>query len=314
MKKKTLLFLILFINFINAQSSKEITFEESKKILNINSEEIFGTLTTLSLSKKYPVVLIIAGSGPTDRDGNNSMMKNNSLKMLSIELAKNGIASLRYDKRGVGESKNATKSEANLRFEDYITDVENWIDLLEKDKRFSKIVVIGHSEGSLIGMIASAKADKFISIAGAGNSADKIIKEQLSKQPKQVQDLTFPIIDSLKNGKLVENVPPMLSSLFRPSVQPYMISWFKYNPQTEIKKLSIPILIIQGNNDIQVTVADAENLSQANKKSELLVINKMNHIMKIIDGDNQSNLKSYNDETLPISVEMINKIGSFIKN
>lgn len=105
----------------------------------------------------------------------------------------------------------------------------------------------------------------------------------------------------------------MLISLFRPSIQPYLISWFKYNPQTEIKKLTIPILILQGNNDLQVSVKDAENLAEANKNSEKLIIDKMNHIMKIIDGDQSVNMASYNNETLPISETLVDKIVSFIQ-
>jgi len=313
---KIILFLtVLFLSVLNAQNKKEITFKETPAILKINTDQIFGTLTTPDLTKKYPVALIIAGSGPTDRNGNNAMMKNNSLKMLAEALAKNGIASLRFDKRGIGESKAAGgASESSLVFENYIQDAKSWINFLRQDKRFSKVIVIGHSEGSLIGMIAGVKADKFVSIAGAGDSADKIIKTQIgARSMKQLNDMTFPIIDSLKNGFTVKKVDPMLVSLFRPSIQPYLISWFKYNPQTEIKKLTIPVLILQGNNDIQVTVKDAENLSEANKNAELLVIDKMNHVLKIIDSDKDANLASYNNETLPLSEILVDKIVSFIQ-
>lgn len=313
---KVILFLtVLFWSFLNAQNKKEITFKETPAVLKINKDHIFGTLTTPDLTKKYPVALIIAGSGPTDRDGNNPMMKNNSLKMLAEALAKNGIASLRFDKRGIAESKTAGGvSESHLVFENYVEDVKSWINYLKQDKRFSKIIVIGHSEGSLIGMLSSSKADKFISIAGAGESADLLLKKQIgSKSVKQIENMTFPIIDSLKNGFTVKKVDPMLNSLFRPSVQPYLISWFKYNPQTEIKKLTIPVLILQGNNDIQVSVKDAENLSQANKNAELLVVDKMNHIMKIVEGDIQANMASYSNETLPVSETLIDKIVSFIQ-
>jgi pimeloyl-ACP methyl ester carboxylesterase len=242
------------------------------------------------------------------------MMKNNSLKMLAEALAKNGIASLRYDKRGIGESKGSAISEGGLVFENYIEDAKSWINLLKQDKRFSKVIIIGHSEGSLIGMIAAAKADKFVSIAGAGDSADKIIKLQIaSKSMKPLEDMTFPIIDSLKNGNTVKKVDPMLNSLFRPSIQPYLISWFKYNPQNEIKKLTIPILILQGNKDLQVTVKDAENLAHANPKSDMVIVEKMNHVMKIIEGDQQANMESYNNETLPISETLLSKIISFIE-
>lgn len=314
MKKLFVLFAILFLSFVNAQNKSEITFKESPLILKINIDQLFGTLTTPDLTKKYPVALIISGSGPTDRNGNNPMMKNNSLKMLAEALAKNGIASLRYDKRGIGESKASAVTEQTLVFENYTEDAKSWINLLKQDKRFSEVIVIGHSEGSLIGMIAGAKANKFISIAGPGESADKLIKAQItSKSSKQLEDLTFPIIDSLKSGNTVKKIDPMLNSLFRPSIQPYLISWFKYNPQAEIKKLTIPVLIVQGNKDLQVTVNDAELLSKDNKNAELLIVDKMNHIMKIIEGDHQANMESYNNESLPISEVMTNKIISFIK-
>lgn len=313
--KKSNIFLALFF-FIaiiaNASTIKDTVFIEAKITLQTKTGEIFGTLTTPEKFDRIPVALIIAGSGPTDRDGNNPMMKNNSLKILASELSKNGIATLRYDKRGIAESKTAGKSETELRFDDYVNDAKEWIQLLKHDKRFSKVIVIGHSEGSLIGMIAGTTADKFISIAGAGQSADKIIKEQLSTQPKEVQDLSFPMIDSLKNGKTIDNVPPMLNSLFRPTVQPYMISWFKYDPQNEIKKLSLPTLILQGTNDIQVSVEDAKRLSNANPKAELVLINDMNHILRVIEGDKQANIATYTKGDLPIANELVKSITTFI--
>lgn len=314
MKHILLFAALLSLTIVNAQSTKQHTFKETNVTLKINIDQLYGTLTVPDEVKKCPVALIIAGSGPTDRNGNNPMMKNNSLKMLAEALAKNGIASLRYDKRGIGESKASAVTETSLVFENYTEDAKSWINFLKLDKRFTQLTVIGHSEGSLIGMIAGTKANKFISIAGAGESADKLLKSQISsKSNKVIEDMTFPIIDSLKSGNKVKKVDPMLNSLFRPSIQPYLISWFKYDPQTEIKKLTVPILIIQGNNDLQVPVQDAENLSKANKNAELDIIDKMNHIMKIIDGDKQANMESYNNETLPISETMTTKIVSFIK-
>lgn len=314
MKKIFLFTAFLFLTILNAQNTKQDTFKETNVTLKINIDQLYGTLTVPDDVKKCPVALIIAGSGPTDRNGNNPMMKNNSLKMLAEALAKNGIASLRFDKRGIGESKASAVTESSLVFENYTEDAKSWINFLKQDKRFTQLTVIGHSEGSLIGMIAGAKANKFISIAGAGESADKLLKSQISsKSNKQVEDMTFPIIDSLKAGNKVNKVDPLLNSLFRASIQPYLISWFKYDPQIEIKKLTVPVLIIQGNNDLQVSVKDAENLSQANKNAELVIIDKMNHVLKIIDGDKQANIASYNNENLPVSETMINKIVSFIK-
>lgn len=294
---------------VNGQSLKS---PESPIVLHTATGDIFGTLLIPNRFTSKKVALIIAGSGPTDRDGNNSAMKNNSLKYLAIGLADNGIASVRFDKRGIAASKAAAKTEASLNFESFINDVRDWTALLRKDKRFSKITVIGHSEGSLIGMAGGRSADKFVSIAGPGQPTAEILKRQLGAQPTFVQDIAFPIIDSLQAGHLVKNVNPMLSSLFRPSVQPYLISLFKYDPQLEIAKLKIPVLITQGTNDIQVTTDDAQRLAAAQKNARLVLITNMNHILKVVEGDRLKNMASYNNPDLPVSSELIETISKFI--
>jgi pimeloyl-ACP methyl ester carboxylesterase len=287
---------------------------DSDIILETTKGSLFGTLVIPNIEPPFSVGLIIAGSGPTDRDGNNPKMVNNSLKMLATELSRNGIATLRYDKRGIGKSKSAGLKESDLRFENYIKDAGAWIDLLKQDSRFKDIIVIGHSEGSLIGMIASQQKNvtKFISIAGVGQSADKTIREQLKSQPSSVLEQSSPILDNLVQGKTVENIPPMLNALFRPSVQPYMISWFKYDPQKEISKLEKPVLIIQGTTDIQVTIDDAEKLAKANPKAKKQIIEGMNHIMKESEQDRQKNIQTYNQPVLPIKKELIKVIVDFI--
>jgi uncharacterized protein len=298
-------------SFINANAQTDSLRTEKEIILQTKTGKIYGTLTTPLGFNKIPLAIIIAGSGPTDRNGNSIYTKNNCLKQLAYELCDNKIASVRFDKRGIGESADSTV-ESELRFETYINDVKDWIEFIKKDNRFSKIIIIGHSEGSLIGMIAATNnADIFISIAGAGRPADEILKEQLLSQPKQVQDVAYPIIDSLKAGKTVQDISKDYYSLFRPSVQPYLISWFKYDPANELHKLHIPILILQGTSDIQVSVDDARKLSVANVSAHLILIESMNHIFKII-ADKQANIASYNDPTLPVSEEMVKHIVSFI--
>ena len=306
MKKLILLFLV--IPFFSLSQEEEIT-------LKTKTGDIKGSLLVPSNSEKASVVLIISGSGPTDRNGNNPNMTNNSLMMLANELKKNGIASLRFDKRGIGESSSSGMQESDLRFENYVNDVKAWVDLLKESNKFSKIIVLGHSEGSLIGMIASQKAEveKFISVAGAGNSAGDIIREQLKAQPAFVLNQSLPIIEKLENGEREENVPQMLYALFRPSVQPYMISWFKYDPQIEIAKLNKPVLIVQGTTDIQVSVLDADKLASANNKAQKQIIEGMNHILKEAEMDRLKNIQTYSMPDLPLKKNLIEIIVKFIE-
>ena len=248
---------------------------------------IYGTLLEPEqMSETVPVVLFLAGSGPTDRNGNNPMgLRTDSYRLLAEALQEYGIASIRFDKRGIGASAAAGTDESKLRFEHFVDDAVLWIDLLSQKNKYSKIIVLGHSEGSLVGMLAcikSEKSDGFISLAGAGRPIDEIIREQVSGQLQLlfVRNRLFSILDELKQGRTVNNVPASLLSLVRPSVQPYMISWMKYDPRTEIQKLTIPILIVQGTTDIQVSVVDAKSLSEANPRGKKVIIEGMDHLLK----------------------------------
>jgi pimeloyl-ACP methyl ester carboxylesterase len=316
MKQIQILLSAILFSFTSLFANENILFDISAVELNTKTGIIYGTLLLPNnISNKVPVVILISGSGPTDRDGNNPVMKNNSLKQLAEALANNGIASVRYDKRGIGESVKAAKSESELRFEDYISDAIDWISFVKQNPKFSKVIIIGHSEGSLIGMNAAKYANGFVSISGAGSSADIILKEQLAQKGKVVQDLCYPIIDSLKAGVMIKDVNPMLNSLFRLSVQPYMISWFKHDPQIDIKQLKYPCLILQGDNDLQVSINDAKLLSAAGNESRLLIVEKMNHVLKIIDkGDQSANIASYSNIAMPISAVLTDEIIKYIKN
>jgi pimeloyl-ACP methyl ester carboxylesterase len=309
---KSLFFLLLSMILIpqasNTPAGKEV-------ILHTPTGDIHGTLLVPPAKGKIPVALLIAGSGLTDRDGNNPRMKNNALKMLAEALYKNGMASLRYDKRGIGASQPAGLKESELRFDTYIRDAEGWIQKLKQDKRFSSLVVIGHSQGSLIGMVAAQNpaVDKFISLEGAGEPIQVVLRKQLENQPDLVRKPAYSILDSLENDHLVKNVPPMLQTLFRPAIQPYLISWFRYNPQEEIAKLHKPVLIVQGTTDIQVSQTDAENLKKADPAAKLLIIKGMNHILKDAPANRQENIKTYFEPDLPQNKALVEGVVKFIK-
>ncbi len=260
------------------------------------------------------VALIIAGSGPTDRNGNQQSVQNNSLKMIADSLEAHGISSLRYDKRGIGESASAMTSEDDLRFDTYINDAMDWAQLLKKDKRFHSVAILGHSEGSLIGMIAAQRAGvkTYVSIAGIGYPASEALKRQLKEGAPSVSGLCDTLIDSLAQGHLV-SAPQQLYMIFRPSVQPYLISWFHYDPLVEIAKLDARVLIVQGSNDLQVTVDDANMLSKGKPTATLAIIPGMNHILKMVSGMKVDNLSSYNDPSLPLAPEFVSVLVKFLQ-
>ena len=306
---KYTLYLFLLFYWVGISQNNDFHSED----LTITSL-IDGTLLIPDTSETHPLAIIIAGSGPTDRNGNQQMMKNNSLKFLAEGLYQKSIATFRYDKRIVKQMKNGSIDEKNIHFGDFISDAIAILDYFKKDKRFSKIYIIGHSQGSLIGMIAAQKgADGFISIAGAGQEIDDVVIDQLTQQAPGLADNARTAFDDLRANGISYNYSPSLASIFRKDIQPFMFSWMQYNPQDEIKKLQIPVLIINGNNDIQVQISEAELLKAAKPDAEYVIIPKMNHIFKEVEGNSLENSKSYNQYNLPVMPELINSIADFIK-
>ncbi|HET9825888.1 MAG TPA: alpha/beta hydrolase [Chitinophagaceae bacterium] len=316
MKPISLSFFVLFFISVNGQTTY-LTSEEEK--IPVGRGTLYGTLFTPVNPKKFPVVLLIAGSGPTDRDGNNIVLpgKNNSLLQLADSLARHGIGTLRYDKRGVGKSRSDTiMKEESLTIDTIASDAEamyNWL----KARGFNEIYIAGHSEGSLIGMMVALKVNPsgFISIAGAGRKIREILQEQLAgRLPSQLDSMLRIDLDSLERGLSVTFVHPSLMSLLRPSVQPYMKSWLKLDPQKIMAQLKCPALIVQGSKDIQVSILDAHNLHAAMPDSRLLVVTNMNHIFKQVTSDDRNdNLKTYSDPSYPVMGELISGIVEFVK-
>jgi alpha/beta hydrolase family protein len=301
-------FILLF--FISLEAFSQ---EKNYDSLQVSIDpEVQGTLLSPKGENQPPLAILIAGSGPTDRDGNQALFKNNSLKYLAEGLAQKGIATFRYDKRVIAQINNATVQEEKMTFEDEVNDALLVVNHF-KDK-YKKIILIGHYEGALIGLLVAQKVvvSKFVSISGAGNSSATLIEEQIGKNAPQLKEESEKIISQLRKGELVENISPYLAPVFRKSVQPYLISWFKYEPTKEIAKLQIPILIVQGTNYLQVEDKEAQLLKEAQPKAQLLLIEGMNHVLKKVKTLEENQL-SYLNPDLPISGELVEGIASFIK-
>lgn len=307
MKLKFIIITILINVTAFAQDNLFVTEE-----IAIN-EWIDGTLLTPQDNLKSELAIIIAGSGPTNRDGNQNFLKNNSLKKLAEGLSIEGIATFRYDKRIVKQIRKG-KVDQNMMFDDFVTDAISVIDYFKEIGTFTKIYVIGHSQGSLVGMLAAKdRVDGFISIAGAGLSIDEVILEQIEKTAAMYTEDSKKTMAILKQNKTTKNYPPELASIFDITIQPFMSNWMQYNPQELIKELDMPILIINGTKDLQVSIAEANLLKKASSNAELIIISNMNHILVTIQGDDLENSKSYNQAFRKINPSVIEGIVSFIK-
>ncbi len=183
-------------------------------------------------------------------------------------------------------------------------------------KKYRKIILIGHSEGSLIGMVAAqTQADAYVSIAGPGRPIDEVLIEQIQKQAPSMTAEVKEDLEMLKKGQTFELKNPAMGILFRESVQPYMISWLKYDPRQEIQKLKIPVLLINGNRDIQVPASDAALLKTAKPDAQLKIITDMNHVFKKITTDDMmANATLSSQPEVPIMPELTLAINEFIKS
>jgi pimeloyl-ACP methyl ester carboxylesterase len=286
--------------------------------LEVGGGAVYGTeWTPDGVTGKVPVVLLHSGSGPTDRDGNSQLLPgpNDSLRMVAEALAKNGIASVRYDKRGIGSSALPVWKEKDLRLDDYIDDASAWLRKLRADPRFSRVVMAGHSEGAQIAAEACKQggADACVLIAGAGHTIDEILRDQLKpKLPPALFEQSERILASLKDGKPVDDVPPALMTLYHPSVQPYLISSLRHDPRTAIAALAMPVLILQGTSDIQVLQAEAQALSAAAPRAKLVLVDGMNHLLKMVGDDEALQRKSYGSPELPVSPQLIDALTAFV--
>lgn len=261
--------------------------------------------------------LIIAGSGATDRDGNTPPgIVSATYRLLAEGLANNGIATVRTDKRGVGQSAAALTSEAGLVLTDYADDALAWAVETARLTGQPCAWLIGHSEGALVALIAGARgADAvcgLVLLSGAGRPIGAVLREQLANAPEPLLGQALAILTELEAGRPVAEVPPQLTALFRASVQPYLISWLPLDPAKLVADYEGPVMIGHGTTDIQVGVSDAQTMAAARPDARLMLWEGANHVLKVAPAEQAANIAAYGDPALPLAPGIVEDVAGFI--
>jgi pimeloyl-ACP methyl ester carboxylesterase len=276
----------------------------------------------LNLGQGAPLVLILPGSGPTDRNGNNPMgVRAASYKLLAAALAEKGISTLRIDKRGMFGSATAVADPNSVTIADYTTDTRNWIDVGLKESKANCVWLAGHSEGGLIAMAVAQTPDKLcgvILIAAPGRNLADIMLEQLRENPANIVVLPDAerAIASLRAGKIIDvsGMHPALHGLFAAFVQGFLIDMFSNDPAALVAGIKLPTLIIQGGRDIQVRAADAAALAKGQPEAKIVTIDAMTHVLKRADANGPAaSIATYGNPDLPVMPELIEAITTFVK-
>jgi uncharacterized protein len=267
------------------------------------------------------MMLVIPGSGPTDRDGNNPLgVKAATYKLLAEGLAARGIGTVRIDKRGMFASSMAVADGNAVTIDDYVTDVGAWIASIRKQTGAPCVWVLGHSEGGLVALAAAQKLPDIcglVLVSTGGRPLGEVLRTQLQANPANapVLDQAMAAIDSLEAGKHVDvtGMNPALMPLFAPQVQGFLISVFSYDPAKLISTISKPVLILQGERDLQVSVSDAERLKQASPQAKLVLLPNTNHVLKtVMTDDRRANGAAYMDPSLPLAPGVVDAVANFV--
>lgn len=278
--------------------------------------------TLLDPGKDTPAILIIPGSGPTDRDGNNPLgVKGGVYRQLAEALAAMGVATLRIDKRGMFGSKGAIADANDVTIAAYAADAHVWVDMLRKRTGRSCVWLLGHSEGALVALQAaqdSAGICGLILVSGAGRPLGEVIRAQLRANPANAPLLPQgeAALDQLEAGQRVPaaTLPAPLQSLFNERVQGYLIDMFRHDPAKLIAAVKLPVLIVQGDRDIQVSVADAELLKAVQPAATLKLMPGINHVLKpVASEDRAANVATYGNADLAISPVVPETIAAFVR-
>jgi len=272
-------------------------------------------------TSKGPVILIIPGSGPTDRDGNNPLgVKASTYKLLAEGLASKGIPAVRIDKRGMFGSAGAVADANAVTIDDYAADVHAWLDVIRTKTGAPCVWLLGHSEGGLVALASGKSAGDIcglILIATAGRPLGEVLRDQLKSNPANAPVLgqAMTAIDALEAGRHadVSAMHPALLPLFSPKIQDFLISVFALDPARLIADWKKPVLILQGERDIQVSVADAERLKRAAPAARLVLLPDTNHVLKTVTSPNRAeNMAAYSDPSLPLAPGVIDAIAGFV--
>ncbi len=304
--KFKVLYIALFISSICV--GQQINSEEI--LITNDSIQLPGTLTYVK--ENTPLIIWVHGSGNVDRNGNQQpIVKANYIKQFRDLINKEGIAFFSYDKRT--SNKKNFRYLTGILFNDLVKDVKKVIAHFNTEKRFSEIILIGHSQGSLVAMLASKNTSKYISIAGPSESIDKTIITQITQQSVEFGEVAAAHFKELFKTGTIKQVNPFLASIFAKQNLEFIADYAKYSPTKELEKIKIPVLLINGTNDLQVTIKDAKTLHKARPNSTLVLIDNMNHVLKNIEKDTD-NMKSYYSANFQLSTKLITTIVAFLKN
>jgi pimeloyl-ACP methyl ester carboxylesterase len=278
--------------------------------------------TLLDGGKGAPVVLIIPGSGPTDRDGNSPMgVTAGYLRQLAESLAVKGVTSVRIDKRGMFGSRAAVADPNSATIGSYADDVVTWVNMLKARTGARCVWVAGHSEGALVALTAGQRQAPIcglVLLAGPGRKLGVVMREQFRANPANApfMDALMGLLDALEAGLTVpaDTLPPPIAPIFPIGVQGYLIDLLKHDPAALATAYKGPLLIVQGGRDLQVVQADADALRMAAPTARYLLLPAMNHVLKDVDGDGSAaNLATYGDASRPLTPGLADAVAAFIK-
>ncbi len=279
-----------------------------------------GTLTMPArVSAPIPVVVIVVGSGPTDRNGNGPLTSTNVYRFLAWQLAQHDIASFRYDKRGIGPGSDKL-DHTKLVIGDFVDDVTAAARMLSSDGRFNRVFLFGHSEGAQL-VLQSANSGApvagVIMASGLGRSLGEALHDQFALQ---MDSATLLRADTAFARFLRDaddssaDVPQLARMVLQPVYRNFLRSMAAYDPTAELARLKLPLAFVQAAFDLQATPADAARLRAARPDATVIDLKNANHVLKQISTkDITAQTVTYHDPSLPIVPQLAPALASWLK-